>query len=183
MENYCTVLHTPDGKITGLIYPDTFSSTQSLFQLLQYLEVKAPYFARYELVLLVPISFQMAVLLTHETNISKLVTMYPFMKLMISETFPNLIDGRKNLLLNKLCNRYEVWLANLGSGVKTNMIAVMEKMFEGIVLDKDFAEKNRYIPFFPLVICEVEKYSKVSIPGISTGMYQEIKLRNVESLI
>lgn len=184
MDKYCSVVHTEDGKVMGLIYPEVFSTTQGFLELLQFLELKAPYFARNDLQLLVPIDLQMAFLLTHDTNISRLVELYPFLKLMIRESFPNLIDGRKNRLLENLCERYEVWLGNLGSGARTNMVAVMEGMFDGVVLDAGFAEANATMPFFPSVIREVGKYTKyVVVPGVSTGKYREVRLRHVESLI
>lgn len=63
------------------------------------------------------------------------------------------------------------------------MVAVMDGVFEGIVLDTAFAEANATMPYFSSVIREVEKYTKhVVVPGVSTGMYKEVRLRQVDTL-
>lgn len=184
MEAFCTVLHDETGKVIGLHYPKEFKTTQTFFELLQFLDLKAPYFSRYELILAVPISFEVACLLSYETNISKIIDTYPFLKLVINEDFPNLINGRKNRLLDALCNRYDVWLGNLASGTRTNMVGVLERCFEGLILDTKFTEENSGKAIFPVLVKEVSKYTnRVLIPGVSSGRYQQVRLRHVEHLI
>lgn len=89
MEAFCSVLNNVDGQIIGLQYQGKFSR-----ELLEGLEDKVQYFMDHNLVLIVPIDFQTVSVLDHEHD------SYPFLRLMINEDFPNLIDGRKNRLLD-----------------------------------------------------------------------------------
>ncbi len=82
MEAFCSVLNNVDGQIIGLQYQGKFSR-----ELLEGLEDKVQYFMDHNLVLVVPIDFQTVSVLDHEHN------SYPFLRLMINEDFPNLIDG------------------------------------------------------------------------------------------
>jgi len=184
MDGFCTVFHTEDGKILGVQFPEVINSPEVFIELLQFLEGKAEYFERYELVLAVPIDFSIASLLSHETNLNKIIDTYSFLRMMIKEDFPNLTDGRLNRLLNQLCKRHTVWLGNLGSGTRTNLVAVMEGCFEGLVLDNGFSTINRDKAISPIVIREMRKYTKhMIVPGVNTGMYQPIRLRHVEKII
>lgn len=86
---YCTVLHTEDGKIFALQLEGKIDSTERFIELLQFIEGKAKYIEQHDLLLVVPIGFGIASVLSHETNISKLLETYPFVRLSISENLPN----------------------------------------------------------------------------------------------
>lgn len=181
MNEICTVLHTEDGRVLGIQYPKLIDSTEGLGELLHLLDGKSKYFERYELVLAVPVGFGIASVLDDE---KKPMDNYPFLRLMISEDFPNLIDGSKNRLLNHLCTRYKVWLGNLGSGTRTNLVAVMEHCFDGLVLDRTFTQANADKGIFPVMLREIQKYTThLIVPGISTGRYRPIRLKHIEQLI
>ncbi|WP_342606381.1 hypothetical protein [Pantoea agglomerans] len=184
MDGFCTVLHTENGKIFGLQIEGQIESTERFFELLQFIEGKAKYIEQHDLVLVVPIGFGIASLLSHETNISKLLDTYPFIRLMITEGFPNLIDGRMNRLLEHISTQYRLWLGNLGSGARTNLTAVMEGCFYGLVLDKKFTDGNKDKGIFPVVLNEMIKYTNhLIVPGINTGRYRDVRLGHIEQLM
>lgn len=184
MDAFWTVLHNEDGKIIGLQCQEKIESTDQLITLLHFVEGKAKYIEEHELLVVLPIGFGIASLLSHETNISKLLETYPFIRLLINEDFPNLIDGRKNRLLEHLSTSYKLWLGNLGSGVRTNLIAVMEGCFNGLVLDERFTQGNRDKAIFPAVIHEMSKYTNnLIVPGINTGRYRPLRLWHIEQLM
>ncbi|WP_161804875.1 hypothetical protein [Pantoea sp. RIT-PI-b] len=178
------MLHTENGKIFGLQIEGQIESTERFIELLQFIEGKAKYIEQHDLVLVVPIGFGIASVLSHETYVSKLLDSYPCIRLMIYEDFPNLIDGCKNRLLNHLSTQYRLWLGNLGSGARTNLVAVMEGCFDGLVLDERFTQGNRDKAIFPAVINEVSKYTNTLIvPGINTGRYRSLRLWHIEQLM
>lgn len=181
MDGFCKVLHNEDGRIFGLVLEGQIESTERFVELLQFIEGKAGYIEQHELLQIVPIGFGIASLLSHETNISKLLDTYPFIRLMIYENFPNLIHGRKNQLLQHLCTNYQVWLGNLGSGMRTNLVGVMQGCFDGLVLDKQFTDGNKDKGIFPVVLNEMSKYTNhLIIPGIHTGRYRSVRLAHIE---
>ena len=182
MDAYCTVLHTHDGMITGLrIDEELVDSREKFISLLQSIKGKAQYIEQHELLLIVPIGFGIASVLIHETNI---LEHYPFIRLMITEDFPNLLDGRKNRLLYELSQCYKLWLGNLGSGIRTNLSAVLENVFEGLVLDSAFTSANRDKAIFPAVLNEMNKYTThLIVPGINSGRYRPVRLSQIDQLM
>lgn len=173
MEAFCSVLNNVDGQIIGLQYQGNFSR-----ELLEGLEDKVQYFMDHNLVLVVPLDFQTVSVLDHEHD------SYPFLRLMINEDFPNLIDGRKNRLLDELSQIYKLWLGNLGSGARTNLKAVMEGCFDGLILDTSFAAGNKDKAIFSAVLNEMNKYTNnLIVPGINTGRYRPVRLKHIEQLM
>lgn len=184
METFLEVLHTADGKIFGIQLERQIESTDRFIELLQLIEGKTRFIEQHDLMLVIPIGFSIASLLSYETNLSKILDTYPFIRLMLTEDFPNLIDGRRNRLLNELCDRYKLWLGNLGSGVRTNLIAVMEGCFEGLILDTAFTEGNQDKAIFPAVLNEMNKYTNTLIvPGINTGRYRPVRLMHIDQIM
>jgi hypothetical protein len=84
MDAFWTVLHTEDGKIIGLQHQGQIESTDQFISLLHFIEGKASYIELHDLLLALPIGFGTGSVLSHETNISKLIDTYPFIRLMIS---------------------------------------------------------------------------------------------------
>lgn len=173
MEGFCTVLHTVNGRITGLQYQDKYTP-----RLLKDIEDKRQYFMDNDLLLIIPVDFHQASVLTHEQN------ELPFLRLMITDDFPNLSDGIRNRLLFELSERYKLWLGNLGSNASTNLAAVLQGCYDGLVLDEAFTDVNRDKPIFQTVLNEMSKYcNHLIVPGINTGRYKHIRLRCVEQLM
>lgn len=178
MDGFCTALHNEDGKIFALKLEGQIETVDRFIELLHCLEDKARYIEQHDLLLIVPIGFGVASVLSHETNI---LDTYPFIRLMITEDFPNLLDGRKNRLLDHLSTQYKLWLGNLGSGARTNLAAVLQGCFDGLVLDKQFTVRNREKGIFPVVLNEMSKYTNnLIIPGIHTGRYRSVRLAHIE---
>lgn len=184
METFFKVLHTEDGKIFGLQLEGKIESTDQFITLLHFIEDKAAYIEKHDLLLVLPIGFEIASVLSYETNLSKLLDSYPFLRLMINEDFPNLIDGRNNRLLDELSQSYKLWLGNLGSGARTNLIAVMEGCFDGLILDTAFTAGNKDKAIFQAVLNEMSKYTNnLIVPGFNTGRYRPVRLSHIEQLM
>lgn len=170
MEAFCTVLNSADGRVIGLQYQGKYSR-----ELLEGLQDRVQYFIDHNLVLVVPIDFQTVSVLDHEHD------SYPFLRLMVNENFPNLIDGRMNRLLDELSQSYKLWLGNLGSGARTNLIAVMEGCFDGLILDNAFTAGNKDKAIFQAVLNEMKKYTNnLIVPGIHTGRYRPVRLKHLK---
>ena len=108
----------------------------------------------------------------------------PFLRLMVTDDFPNLSDGIRNRLLVELSKRYKMWLGNLGSDASANLAAVLQGCYDGLVLDEAFTDVNRDKPIFQTVLNEMNKYcNHLIVPGINTGRYRHIRLRYAEQLM
>jgi len=173
MEGFCTVLHSVNGRIIGLLYQDKYSE-----ELLKQIEANGQYFIDNGLLLIVPVDFEGASVLIHQEH------ELPFLRLMIQEGFPNHSDGPRNRLLAELSERYQLWLGNLGSDTVTNLSAVLQGCYDGLVLDEGFTKGNRDKLIFQTVLNEMSKYcNHLIVPGINTGRYKHIRLRDVEQLM
>jgi hypothetical protein len=173
MDGFCTVLHSVNGKVIGLQYQGKYENS-----LLKHIRAMGKYFMDNGLLLIVPVDFHGASVLEHKHE------ELPFLRLMLTEEFPNHSDGHRNRLLNELTVRYKLWLGNLGSNASTNLVAVMDGCYDGLVLDEGFTNGNRDKPIFQTVLNEMSKYcNHLIVPGINTGRYRHIRLRYAEQLM
>ncbi len=173
MDGFCTVLHSVNGRIMGLQYQGKYSP-----QLLRDIGDKRQYFMDNELLLIMSVDFHQASVLIQEHH------ELPFLRLMVTDDFPNLSDGIRNRLLVELSKRYKMWLGNLGSDASANLAAVLQGCYDGLVLDEAFTDVNRDKPIFQTVLNEMNKYcNHLIVPGINTGRYRHIRLRYAEQLM
>lgn len=210
-----------DGKLLGvelLTRIDTGGITESTFEMkyfiarltedskrslllsqLDEVQTKAQFFIKYGLVCSINIDFDMAGIIIKDTEVSTLLGRLPFVRLEISERFPNLSDGMKNPLLNELSQRYLLWLDGLGAGY-ANMEAVQTGMFKCVKVDKKFYWNNRNSLMWPVIVrnisehCEqiiiegVENHNQLSkigegITGVQGYLYKSVPFTKVETLI
>ncbi|MDV2904923.1 hypothetical protein R0H17_25205 [Phytobacter diazotrophicus] len=157
----------------GLQYQGKYSP-----QLLRDIGDKRQYFMDNELLLIMSVDFHQASVLIQEHH------ELPFLRLMVTDDFPNLSDGIRNRLLVELSKRYKMWLGNLGSDASANLAAVLQGCYDGLVLDEAFTDVNRDKPIFQTVLNEMNKYcNHLIVPGINTGRYRHIRLRYAEQLM
>ncbi|WP_017346275.1 hypothetical protein [Pantoea sp. A4] len=181
MDKLCTVLHCEDGRITGIYYPDQFTCAVKFSEFLRKIENKAWYFSRYKRLLAVRISFGIACRINQITRLSQQIKALPFLRLVIDEDFPHIINGRDNQVLDQLCRYNRVWLGNLGSASQTGNRAMSERCFEGIIMDPQFTADNSGQPIFNSLMKELEKFaSHLIVPGVCTGRYQQIRLQQFD---
>ncbi|CNH08455.1 EAL domain-containing protein [Yersinia pekkanenii] len=95
------------------------------------------WFIDQQIILSINIDFDMAQAVLYDEEIILLLSLMPFIRLEIMESFPNLSDGPKNTLLSKLAERYSLWLDDFGSG-NANLAAVASGFFECVKIDKQF---------------------------------------------
>lgn len=175
------------------------SKRSLLLSQLEEVQVKAQFFIEYRLVCSINIDFDMAGIILKDTEVSTLLGALPFVRLEISERFPNLSDGMKNPLLKELSQRYPLWLDDLGAG-HANMEAVQTGMFQCVKVDKKFYWNNCNSLMWPIIIKNISQYcdqiiiegvenqhqlSKISkgITGIQGYIYKSAPFSKVETLI
>ena len=86
-----------------------------------------------------------------------------FMRLVISEDFPNLHDGMDNPLLRDLSGYCKLWLGNLGAG-HTTLKALQDGLFEAARLDAVFMAANSDKPTWPLLLRHLRGYCEQILP-------------------
>lgn len=124
---------------------------------LQLINLKSDYFLTNNVLCSIHIDFDMADLLLQDTEISALAKLKPFLRLEISEDFPNLSDGKSNRLLQTLSNDYLLWLGDLGSG-GASLRALQEKLYDAVRINRDFFNLYSKSVIWPVIIKNVMRY-------------------------
>ncbi|MDF7649036.1 diguanylate phosphodiesterase [Pantoea sp. Acro-805] len=124
---------------------------------LQLINKKSHYFLTNNILCCIHIDFDMADLLIQDTEISALAKSKSFLRLEISEDFPNLSDGRSNRLLQTLSNDYLLWLGDLGSG-GASLRALQEKLYDAVRINRDFFNLYSQSVIWPVIIKNVMRY-------------------------
>ena len=147
--------------------------TRLLNQLLT-IEHYADQFQQHGLLCCLNIDFQLARVVTESTFIQQILSHLPFVRLKLSEDFPNLHDGPHNPLLRTLMEQLNIlWLDDLGAG-DANLNALQSKMFEVVKLDRQFYLDNVSKPFFSILIANIRQYTnRVVIEGVESAIQLE----------
>ncbi len=174
----CTPLHTLSGNVIAL----DLTSRNPIHrnpeaQLLSQLEILANYadpFCRQDLLCCLSIDFGMAAAVLESPRIQLALSELPFVRLKLSENFPNLHDGLANPLLRALAAQINtLWLGDLGAG-GANLHALQSKMFQAVKLDRDFYLKNVNKPTFSVLIAHIHRYTQcVIVNGAESTLQTE----------
>jgi len=122
----------------------------------------------------VNIDFDMANLLLSEKEMRDIISSCPFIRLEISEDFPDLSFGFKNPLLKKLYELCPLWLDDFGSGL-TNFKSLHNGLYEKVKIDKCFFWANYCQPEMNVLIKKIRTYSPgIVIEGIEKESHLEI---------
>lgn len=161
----------------GAVLPPLLPQDRLLNQLL-IIEEYADYFHQRGLMCSVAIDFQLARAVTESSFIQQILNHLPFVRLKLSEDFPNLHDGMHNPLLCTLIEQLNIlWLDDLGAG-DANLNALQSNMFEAVKLDRQFYLENVDKPFFNVLINHIRQYTnRVIVEGVA-GDGQLETLRN-----
>ncbi|WJV55295.1 EAL domain-containing protein [Prodigiosinella aquatilis] len=143
---------------------------QALFvNKLECIAEKKSYFIDNNILLSIDVDFSTVVFILQDLTTKNLLDKLPFIRLEISENFPNLNDGKHNPLLTKLHECYPLWLGDFGSG-NANLYAVTQSIFDYIKLDKNFYQqiiKHEKSYILSVLIESIKKYcSGVIIEGV-----------------
>lgn len=144
------------------------SAEDRLLNQLLIVEEYAGYFRQRGLLCSVAIDFQLARAITESPFVQQILTHLPFIRLKLSEDFPNLHDGMDNPLLRALHEQLNIlWLDDLGAG-DANLHALQSSLFEAVKLDRQFYLNNVSKPFFSVLISHIRQYTnRVIVEGVS----------------
>lgn len=132
-------------------------------------EEQGDYFRQQGLMCSVAIDFQLARAVSESSFIQQILSQLPFVRLKLSEDFPNLHDGMNNPLLRTLIEQLNIlWLDDLGAG-DANLNALQSNMFEAVKLDRQFYLENVNKPFFTVLINHIREYTNRVIVGGVAG--------------
>ncbi len=179
---HCIPIHTLGGELIALdlkprqtdpqrgLSPDDRQDLETRFlnQLLT-IEHYADYFQQHGLLCCLTIDFQLARAVSQSAFIQQILSQLPFMRLKLSEDFPNLHDGLNNPLLRTLIEQLNIlWLDDLGAG-DANLNALQSKMFEAVKLDRQFFLDNVAKPWFSILIANIRQYTnRVIVEGVES---------------
>jgi len=106
----------------------------------------------------------------------------PFIRLEISEAFPELDNAMRNPLLTDLSRDFGLWLDDFGSGY-ANMSAVHSGLFEAVKIDKAFFWKHIESPLWPGLLREVRRdVTSIVVEGVETERHTEQLRDSVEGM-
>lgn len=188
IHNYnCVPIHTLSGELIALdltLGEDQHASNtlhtakpdheaRLLDQLLT-IEHYADYFQQHGLLCCLTINFQLAKVVSQSAFIQQILSHLPFVRLKLSEDFPNLHDGLNNPLLKTLIEQLNIlWLDDLGAG-DANLNALQSKMFEAVKLDRAFFLDNVSKPWFSILIANIRQYTnRVIVEGVESEIQLE----------
>jgi EAL domain-containing protein (putative c-di-GMP-specific phosphodiesterase class I) len=185
IHNYnCVPIHTLNGDLIALdltpgeadLARETLPSTKQdpeahLLDQLLTIEHYADYFQQHGLLCCLTINFQLAKAVSQSAFIQQILSHLPFVRLKLSEDFPNLHDGLNNPLLRTLIEQLNIlWLDDLGAG-DANLNALQSRMFEAVKLDRQFFLDNVPKPWFSILIANIRQYTnRVIVEGVESEM-------------
>ena len=188
LEIMCDVLHTPDGRIVALdLHYDephsgryqhmvrrlqlaslTISQREELLihQLLS-LESRSVMLRQRQWLCCITLDFALAQRVTESRFIRQILPHLPFLRLSLSEAFPNLHDGMANPLIRTLSEQLNVlWLSDLGAG-HANLHAVQSQIFEAVRLDRRFYAENVHKSVFMMLLRQImQMTNRLIIEGV-----------------
>ncbi|MBV4366428.1 EAL domain-containing protein [Erwinia sp. BNK-24-b] len=190
IDNYCYIpIHSLSGELIALELtvlphqnaPTAQNAENRLLDQLLTVERYADYFQLHGLLCCLTIDFPLARAVTESPFIQRILGQLPFVRLKLSEDFPNLHDGPNNPLLRALIDQLNIlWLDDLGAG-DANLNALQSKMFEVVKLDRQFYLDNISKPFFNVLIAHIHRYTnRVLVAGVeSEGQLEKLAASKV----
>lgn len=188
LEIMCDVLHTPAGRIVALdlhydepqsgshrsvvrrLQLESLSIAQReemlIHQLLS-LESKSAMLQQRQWLCSIALDFALAQRVTESAFIQQILQYLPFLRLSLSEEFPNLHDGIDNPLIRTLHEQLNIlWLNDLGAGY-ANLNAVQSHIFEAVRLDRRFFAENVHKSMFTVLLRQImQMTNRLIIDGV-----------------
>lgn len=176
LEIMCDVLHTPAGRIVALDLHYDEPQSDSHRSVVRRLQLESLSVAQREEMLIhqllslesmsamlrqrqwlcsIALDFALAQRVTESAFIRQILPHLPFLRLSLSEEFPNLHDGGDNPLLRALGEQQCIlWLNDLGAGY-ANLNAVQSHIFEAVRLDRRFFAENVHKSMFVVLLRQI----------------------------
>ncbi|WP_347449277.1 EAL domain-containing protein [Pantoea stewartii] len=106
----------------------------------------------------------------------------PFVRLEISEMFPEMNNSLCNPLLVNLSRDFGLWLDDFGSGY-ANMSAIHSGLFETVKINKAFFWKHVASPLWPGILREIRRdVTSIIVEGVETEAQTDQLRDSVEGL-
>lgn len=138
------------------------------------LEQNQGFFERQQVMALMRIDEVIAATLLESEFLLRKLRQLPFLVLDVSETFPQLAQGKNNSLLNALSQNFRLSLSQFGAG-KSPATAVYDNLFTCLRLDKNFiralASRASFLPFIQAILDNYRPHADyIIISGIDDGL-------------
>lgn len=189
---------SPNGFFRQAGKPARAEKTKLLQEQLSLIDQNKAYFQKNNILCAITIDFDMAAILIQEEEVAALAKAKPFLRLEISEDFPNLCDGRSSRVLQALAEEHRLWLGDLGSG-QSNLRALQENIYEAVKIDNVFFNVYYNSAIWPVIIKNIMRYCKFIIVGgvetteqlhaldknikaVQGGCFKSVRFENVGSL-
>ncbi|PKE32801.1 EAL domain-containing protein [Rahnella sp. AA] len=119
------------------------------------------------------IDYEIAVHITNNQAIRKMLQQYCYIRLEVNEDFPEFSNGAGRLVLQSLSACCPLWLDNFGAG-KTNLTLVMQERFEYIKISKVFFWQHQGTISLRKMIDHLNPYcSGVIVNGVENSQHLE----------
>lgn len=196
LEIMCDVLHTPEGRIvaldlhydeprTGLcqrvvrrLQLESLTAAQReellMHQLLS-LESMAGMLRERQWLCCIALDFTLAQKVIESDLIRHILRQLPFLRLSLSEAFPNLHDGIDNPLIRALSEQHNIlWLSDFGAGY-ANLHAVQSELFEAVRLDRRFYAENVHKSVFVMLLRQImQMTNRLIVEGVEDDGQREM---------
>jgi EAL domain-containing protein (putative c-di-GMP-specific phosphodiesterase class I) len=135
------------------------------------IDKKRHFFESHQLLCSVNVDVEMAFALLEERDIYELATAHSFLRIEVSEDFPNLAEGLNNPLLRKLYNHYTLWLDDFGSA-SSHFPCLQKGLYEAVKIDKFFFWKHHNSPLWKDTLMQIKDYCQfIIVEGVEQETY------------
>lgn len=160
--------YRPDLHISSMSVKEKYSL---LYEQLNLINGMADWFSVSGMLCSLNIDSDMAELLLEHHALGDILSQHPFIRLEISEDFPELLKKKTPVLDALQCRGYKLWLDDFGAG-KSTMISVMRTRFSAIKLDHKFFRKTADKPIFDVIIKNLKPFcSYIIAEGVDDERY------------
>lgn len=148
---------------------DTKFKYELLLAQLNEVNAKSLFFKENELLCSLNIDQSMATMILEDHHIRYILDSNDFIRLEISECFPKIDKSGGNILVDKLANKYKLWLDDYGTDA-SNINTLKNTKFESVKIDKKFFWENGDSVMWATIINNISEYcSSIIIEGVETG--------------
>ncbi|WP_411704967.1 EAL domain-containing protein [Edaphovirga cremea] len=172
--------NSEDGKLTMPIELVTKSLdlqqlTQMLDEQINYATTQQAWFLEHGILLNIFVDQSLAQLIISDVILRNKLAALSFIRLEVSESFPDISLGKRNPVLSELSKHFRLWLVNFGSG-NAHLAPLFDHLFEYVKTDKNFfwqlVAGENYKIILPSLLRNINRFCQgVVIDGIDTKDY------------
>lgn len=145
-------------------------------------EEQSLFFVKNNIICTLNIDVCQAEFICNTPGIKKKLIDMPFIRLEISEAFPEMSNSIHNPLLASLSRDFGLWLDDFGAGY-ANLAAVHSGLFETVKIDKTFFWKQVESPLWPGILREIRRdVASIVVEGVETERQTEQLRDSVEGM-